>query len=304
MSPYVLLFFGALVVLSAISAIPGVAALVLIVTFGLGLPLLLSSTTLLYSLSALPFYLWLRSTERRWRLLPLALLPVPIVAFALPIASQIQQDAYVAAQMAQDVVPGGTLSKPSVIEFVDTRTHGRLKGSVEQNVPCDDNCLNLLFNGDVSKVRMTRSITLKTVSLTYQLDRRDQCPVPGRRVPDWILKKMADGTCLVFSESDSSPSEIRITVRQSQDLGGTFLFRPVNLSQLVIERLAGDSAVVVLRKTQVMVQRLATPLFIWYEFREGFPAGLSLSRVESTHGTVHPDMALRTFDGYFGYPPR
>lgn len=324
---YVALYFCALIFLSAISAIPGVAALILIFTFGLGLPVMFSSTILVYSLSALPLYVWATAEERRWILLPFAVLAMPLVAVGLPLISWKLQDVYF-AQVPQDIIPG-QLQRPEVIEIVDSRVHSRSVRSADQPIPCDDRCLRLLFSGDVREIRLTRffqepvrsgpnSDWLRTAqregggairpeSLTYKLERLEECPAgafAGRIPPRWVKEKMADGRCLVAIRGASSSPEFRITVSERLGggaLGGSFLFRPLNVRQLLVESLSDEDATLVLRRTQVFSQRLSMPLMIWYKFvHGGFPTELELLQVRSTQGAFDVDRALRDA---FGFSP-
>jgi hypothetical protein len=279
-----------LVVLLAFFALshlyPNALLLIILFTFGLGFPLLLLNTVLLYFVAALPAVVAFRSVPRNWAMIGLAACVVPVVAFGPPFLSERLAIARAERLLAGDVA--GTFAEtPRLVEIVAYQP-GVTGGYLPLvHTPCDELCQRLLLSGEVELVRVTRGFypnpKPRQGQYDYVIERRDSCPDAfdrDRMLPE-TKDAIASGTCFVPRASDSTKVTARITVTEKSARNPRNLMEDIaaasgilrTVRTLEIHAASGETGSLKLRRTQVDYSYWTAPFHLYYAHCGGMCMG-------------------------------
>ena len=259
-------------------------AIVVVLTLGLGVPLLIAAPTLLlYSVALLP--VWLAITHRPRRALSIlaaSLLPLG-VAIVPGAISQTGGDRYADQIGSQDFTRTGQ-GKPRSIELIgDEYDWGVFKRSFQvgdQRAPCSALCRMLLFNREVGRIRMTKYWRDRAPqSVTYHLEHRDSCPpaYPAHTSsPEKAFRDRLDaGDCLIAEAESMSPMEAAVSFTTLYSRYRDYmpppdappLVRIDSIKRLVIERREEGSAkpVPVVLRNETTIAMLTLPFYFGYD---------------------------------------
>ena len=324
-------YFVVLLLFSTVAQTDFGIIIVIILTFGYGMPLLIAAPTLLvYSVALLPA--WFGLTHRPYRTLTiLAALLLPLGVAVVPGAiSQTGGDRYADQMGRRDFARAGQ-GQPRSIEFVgDVYDWGVFERSFQvgdQRAPCSALCRVLLFNREVDRIRMTKYWRDRpSQSVTYYLEHRDSCP-PAYPVhtasPEKAFRDRLDaGDCLISETDSTSPMEATVSFTTLYDryrydippADAPPLVRIDSIKRLVIEQREEDSVkpVPIVLRTETTIAMLTLPFYFGYEeSMAGHTGPIIAPLVKVTHQIdlvdalrrtvkdTHPDLAdaLRdTFD--------
>jgi hypothetical protein len=275
-----LIYFAVLIALCVVTSIPDVALLIIFVTLGLGIPLLLANTLLLYSFALLPLEIWRLTLPRRWSTLPLYVLPVALLAVAPGQLSKLHADASAQIDTRDDVF--NTFPEPPrVIEIASSGSAQGRPQPAYVHAPCDETCQRLLFSETTRKVRITKTEdNRRTTSVTYSVEQRDHCPEafgPNTTISPAVRQRIAAGTCVLATVDDKAPADALVTLTtwhaNSRALSPIAPSRKLQTRQIAIVRNTGGSPVLVRRQTEVKIETLTTPFIMWFENSKGMDWG-------------------------------
>ncbi|HEY2981456.1 MAG TPA: hypothetical protein VGJ22_09770 [Anaerolineales bacterium] len=310
MKTFLKIYFAVLLAFSAITLFPDLTLMVLLLTFGLGLPLVFVPTILLYSIALAPILLLLSAPRRYWIFLPLMVLPALALAFLPAELSRRQLRDYLGDQKRSDVTNLAAAERPSVVEFVEEGASGPYGRREDLYTPCDEICARLLLNGEVRKVRIKRLFRDgRRVSLTYWTEMRNECPtesLPGAVDHSGPVSQMRSaGTCLLASRDDAEPAQVRITSSSWQaparDPDLAALIYPGPKRRLVVENITQAKPVLIWQQTELTIEELRTPFFIAYDITSlsGHKGrGWVPAREKHVHDPIDATEALRRSLGF------
>jgi hypothetical protein len=275
-------YFVVLALLSTLAQSTLTVMIVVVLTLGVGIPLLIAAPTLLlYSVALLPA--WLAMTHRPRRALTLlAALLLPICVAIIPGAiSQIGGDRYADRMSSQDFARASQ-GKPRSIEFIgDDYDWGVFEHSLDvgdRRAPCSALCRVLLYNREVERVRMTKYRGAAPQSVTYRLEHRGSCPpaYPAHLSPEKDFRdRLNAGDCLIAEAESTSTMEasVSFTMPYSQcrkdmpPADAPPLAMIDSIKRLIIERREEGSAkpVLVLLRNETTMAMLTFPFYFGYE---------------------------------------
>jgi hypothetical protein len=211
------------------NAVPDVLVMVLLFTFGLGIPLLFLNTVFLYFLAALPALILLGKKQRQWALVAAAS-AVPAAALVPPLLSQ-QAATQKMEQLRADDRDARLAGTPTSVEIVgDPLSHGGPNDPLK-NAPCDALCQRLLLSRRVDVVRVTRTREGRSVprsQMEYVIEQRGNCPNAfgdSETMLPQARDAMVSGMCFVARAPEATALEARIVVRTTNSRA------PANLRQ-------------------------------------------------------------------------
>jgi hypothetical protein len=324
---FLIIYFMALVAMSAIAVTPGGTLTVLLIT-AMGLPLFgipgflvaASPTILLYSFALLP--LWFCATMPkvwRWLLGPALLIPAAL-AVAPGLISREDVRHFADRQSASDISKPAT-PKPKSIELIGDDLSGMFVYAQtfgDPNASCNDVCRRLLFGGEVDWVRMTQVSRVVSGprliaprSATYRIERRDSCPQvypAGTAIEKEVRDRLVAGDCLVVTSGETGAPEAgaKITTLyfnqqyppQLPDQG------PKNsivesVKQLRIDHQQNGQVVAVFQRTETVANTPALPFYFGAEMHmQGGYNGATISRDKTVVNAIDLVQALREAFGY------
>jgi hypothetical protein len=307
-------YFVVLALLTTLAQSTLSAMIVIVLTLGVGIPLLIAAPTLLlYSVALLPAWLGMIHRPRR-ALMLLAALLLPISVAIVPGAiSQIGGDRYADRMASQDFARTGQ-GKPRSIEFIgDDYDWGVFEHSLDvgdRRAPCSAVCRVLLYNREVERVRMTKYRGAGRQSVTYRLEHRDSCPpaYPTNLSPEKDFRdRLNAGDCLIAEAESTSTMEasVSFTMPYSQcrkdmpPADAPPLAMIGSIKRLVIEQReqGGAKPVLVLLRNETTMVMLTFPFYFGYqESMVGYTGHVVRPLVKITH-PIDLIKALRdTFD--------
>jgi hypothetical protein len=291
------------------NAVPNVLVVLVLFTFGVGLPLLYANTALVYLSATAPALILIRRTPRNWWVIALAAIPIPVVAIGLPLATEVLT-AFNARHYLADDVSGDFAEAPKSIELVSNAEYYAGPESPLKNAACDRLCQRLLLSRNVEIVRVTRVSTdrfARAAGLDYVLEQRDNCPDAfgqGEPMLPETKDAMVSGTCFISRRPGPEPMLARIEIsstkfRTPQDLGQDFAraFDAIGLIQVLkISEASAGGWSLKLQKTQVNFSHWMIPLNLFYAPCHGLCMGHPVfMRTERTLNAFDMDaVTLRT----------
>jgi hypothetical protein len=271
--PYIIIYFGTLVLFAILSHIQVALAAVRSMSIVLAMVLVASNMVLLYSLLALPIYLWREHIRRQPGLALAALAPVVLAAFVCPAVAQWRLHAFAARQTAGDFDYWQSMPIRTLALATSQTRH--------EKFGCYDLCQRLLFDHVVDKVvHLGWGPLAAPKAVGYRIVRRPDCEMlHGRNAPPFkpaVRARIAAGECLVEEQNadvetvDVSVIEERFTTqggyRDGTDSGQNFvdrrLFTLTIMKRLTINAGGPHTGRPLLRKTEVQGTSLAMPFVV------------------------------------------
>jgi hypothetical protein len=298
-------YFGALVVLAALSQVPDFLFLasVLIVP---GFMLAAANTLLLYSLLLLPFFIWPRGLLKRPALALIALVPATTVAFGLPALSQARRDAFVAQQTRENFDRATSLQNIRSLTIVAARS---------SEIFCNDLCERLLYNRDVEKIVKAywggTRFEGAPHAIAYRVEHQPACRItptsPGAHSMG-AKARMDSGDCII-PESNADPEAADATIGQWpiyqslpswKDPRGAIdriLFELEGIEEVNLIAGGPRTGQPVLHQTLISARALATPFRLWISGNE-FSPRMAVVRTEADYPGYAMEAVLREKLGF------
>jgi hypothetical protein len=299
---FLVLYVLVAVISAAVALIPGLATLVVVLTFGLGLVLLPAPTALIYMTA-----LWPAVLLRR---VGLGLICALAVAVAPGMLSRWTADSDSKTVLAADIARKFS-SPPRRIEFEqDVRETTGYGDRIERllNAPCEEMCQTLLLSRQVDEIRVT-AIGAGTraprgqVSVVYSYQQRSGCPSAfsrgGLALPATEMRATL-GECIVASVDAPWSDSARIVVTQGRDwtARASWLHDKRSFTRYEVYASSDTKAVPLARYTHLQTSVLSMPLVYGPIDSYGLQINLGFRRHQVTFNPSDIGLVLRDALGF------
>ncbi|MBR0714457.1 hypothetical protein [Bradyrhizobium liaoningense] len=256
------------------NAAPTVLVVLVLFTFGVGLPLLYANTALIYLLAAAPALILMRSTPRNWRLIALAAIPLPVVVIGVPLLAETLTARHMQHHLSGDV-SGSFAETPRSVELVSVAQYYADLSNPPKSAGCDTLCQRLLLSRRVDIVRVTRKTTERSVEIDHVIEQRDTCPEafgPNEVMLPETKDALVSGICFISRVASAEQMMARIEIENSkfpepQNLGQDFARAVSDVRSLQVLKISAPSPggwSLKLQKTQVIFSHWMMPLNLFY----------------------------------------
>lgn len=307
-------YFVALFLLSTIGQTDFGIIVVVLLTFGHGVPLITGAPTLLvYSIALLPAWFGIiHRPIRGWMIIAGVLLAIGVAVVPGAI-SQTGGARYAARLASQDFAQTG-LAKPRTIELIGDDEWGVFEHGFQigdKRAPCSELCRILLFNREVVSVRMTKLVRgAAPQSVSYHLEHRDTCPSPYPTGTSSVGKafddRLAAGDCLITEVGSMSPMEASVTFttpynRDRDDVApadAPLLTTIDSIKRLVVTRGEETSAkpVLVVLRNETKIAMMTLPFYFGHVESMAGPTGpVAAPLITTIHAIDLVDVLRDTF---------
>jgi hypothetical protein len=226
-----------------------------------------------------------------------------------------------AAQMGKDDMSRPATPKPNSIELNGDGTSGLfVYGETvgDANASCNEICRRLLFNGEVDRVRMTRTPDIymnrragSTRSVTYRIEHRESCSQAypnGTNIEKAVRDRLIAGDCLIAEVGGGA--DVAATVQfTTRYFNQSYLVKlpdnapahaiVVTVKDLHIDSRQDSALVPVLRQSETVALTLAMPFYIGTEMHmQGGYNGPTIGRDKNVTKPVDLAQVLRETFGF------